>query len=106
MSFSAPSTRAAITTRASSGSNCRAIAASVPARPRRERGMLVVMDKGATAEQIRAVEERIRSLGLRPHPSPGAERTAIGITGNHGPLDSAEFEILPGVQEAIRVTKP
>jgi len=68
--------------------------------------MLVVMDKGATAEQIRAVEERIRSLGLRPHPIPGAERTAIGITGNRGPLDSAEFEILPGVQEAIRVTKP
>ena len=68
--------------------------------------MLVVMDKGATAEQIRAVEERIRSLGLRPHPIPGAERTAIGITGNHGPIDPAEFEILPGVQEAIRVTKP
>ena len=64
------------------------------------------MDKGATGEQIRAVEERIRALGLRPHPIPGAERTAIGVTGNHGPLDPAEFEMLPGVQEAIRVTKP
>lgn len=68
--------------------------------------MLIVMDKGATEEQIRGVEERIRVLGYRPHPIPGAERTAIGITGNHGPLDPAEFETLPGVQEAIRVTKP
>ncbi len=68
--------------------------------------MLVVMEKGASEEQIRAVTERIRTMGLRPHPIPGAERLAIGITGNHGPLDPAEFEILPGVQQAIRVTKP
>jgi 3-deoxy-7-phosphoheptulonate synthase len=68
--------------------------------------MLIVMDTGAHEEQIRAVIERIRALGLRPHPIPGAERTAIGITGNHGPLDPAEFEMLPGVQQAIRVTKP
>jgi 3-deoxy-7-phosphoheptulonate synthase len=68
--------------------------------------MLVVMEKGVTEEQIRAVEERIRAMGLKPHPIPGAERTAIGITGNHGPLDPAEFEMMPGVQEAIRVTKP
>ena len=64
------------------------------------------MESTATEEQIRAVTERIRSLGLRPHPIPGAERTAIGITGNHGPIDPAEFEPLPGVQQAIRVTKP
>ncbi len=68
--------------------------------------MLIVMESGATDGQIRAVMERIQTLGLRPHVIPGAERTAIGITGNHGPLDPAEFEILPGVQEAIRVTKP
>jgi 3-deoxy-7-phosphoheptulonate synthase len=68
--------------------------------------MLVVMEKGASEDQVRAVTERIRALGLKPHPIPGAERLAIGITGNHGPLDPAEFEILPGVQQAIRVTKP
>jgi len=64
------------------------------------------MESGASEEQIRAVTDRIIALGLRPHPIPGAERTAIGVTGNHGPLDPAEFEILPGVQQAIRVTKP
>ncbi|PYT11345.1 MAG: 3-deoxy-7-phosphoheptulonate synthase, partial [Acidobacteria bacterium] len=68
--------------------------------------MLIVMESGATDVQIREVIERIQALGFRPHVIPGAERTAIGITGNHGPLDQAEFEILPGVQEAIRVTKP
>jgi 3-deoxy-7-phosphoheptulonate synthase len=68
--------------------------------------MLIVMERGATEEQIRMVTERVLALGLRPHPIPGAERMAIGITGNHGPLDPAEFEILPGVQQAIRVTKP
>ncbi|MGH9749362.1 MAG: 3-deoxy-7-phosphoheptulonate synthase [Candidatus Polarisedimenticolia bacterium] len=68
--------------------------------------MLIVMERGAGEDQIRAVTERIRSLGLRAHPIPGAERTAIGITGNHTPLDPAEFEMLPGVQEAIRVTRP
>ncbi|HEU4401680.1 MAG TPA: 3-deoxy-7-phosphoheptulonate synthase [Candidatus Polarisedimenticolia bacterium] len=68
--------------------------------------MLIVMEKGATQRQIEGVTAKVRSLGLKPHPIPGAERLAIGITGNHGPLDPAEFEMLPGVQEAIRVTKP
>ena len=68
--------------------------------------MLIVMESGATDVQIREVIERIQALGFRPHVIPGAERTAIGVTGNHGPLDPAEFEILPGVQQAIRVTKP
>jgi len=68
--------------------------------------MLIVMERGAGAEQIRQVTDRILALGLRPHAIPGAERTAIGITGNHGPLDPAEFEALPGVLQAIRVTRP
>jgi 3-deoxy-7-phosphoheptulonate synthase len=37
---------------------------------------------------------------------PGANRTAIGITGNQGAVDLSHFENLPGVSEAIRVTKP
>jgi 3-deoxy-7-phosphoheptulonate synthase len=37
---------------------------------------------------------------------PGATRTAIGITGNQGPVDDRRFENLPGVAEVIRVTKP
>lgn len=68
--------------------------------------MLVVMRQDATAAEIQAVIGCIEGLGLRAHVLPGAERTAIGITGNRGALDAALFEALPGVREAIRVSHP
>ena len=68
--------------------------------------MLIVMKPGAAAQQIDAVVNVIQKTGLRPHPMPGATRTAIGITGNQGPVDGRRFENLPGVAEVIRVTKP
>jgi 3-deoxy-7-phosphoheptulonate synthase len=68
--------------------------------------MLVVMQSHATEQQIRAVCERIESLGLKAHPIPGAIRTAIGITGNKGALDLGVLESLPGVIECIPVSKP
>src|SRR5436853_2844228 len=67
--------------------------------------MLVVMQAHATAEQVRAVCEKIEAFGLRAHPMPGAQRTAIGITGNQG-LVEIGLEELAGVQEVIRVSKP
>jgi 3-deoxy-7-phosphoheptulonate synthase len=68
--------------------------------------MLIVMKVDATDEEIKNVERVITELGYRPHAMPGAARTAIGITGNSGPVDITPFETLPGVAEAIRVTKP
>src|SRR5512147_1958960 len=68
--------------------------------------MLVVMKPQATQDQIDAVVEKIRSLGLMAHPIPGAQRVAIGITGNKGGLEPDQFTILPGVAEAIRVSQP
>jgi 3-deoxy-7-phosphoheptulonate synthase len=68
--------------------------------------MLVVMPSHATEPQIRAVCERIESLGLKAHPIPGTLRTAIGITGNKGALDLGVLESLPGVIECIPVSKP
>src|SRR3954454_21695293 len=68
--------------------------------------MLIVMKVDATDEEIKEVERVITELGYRPHIMPGAARTAIGITGNNGPVDITPFETLPGVAEAIRVTKP
>jgi 3-deoxy-7-phosphoheptulonate synthase len=68
--------------------------------------MLIVMKVDATDEEIKEVERVITELGYRPHSMPGAARTAIGITGNSGPVDITPFETLPGVAEAIRVTKP
>ncbi|HEU5400677.1 MAG TPA: 3-deoxy-7-phosphoheptulonate synthase, partial [Terriglobales bacterium] len=39
------------------------------------------MKAHATDDQVRAVCEKIESLGFRAHSIPGAQRTAIGITG-------------------------
>lgn len=68
--------------------------------------MLIVMKADATREQIERVVEIIEILGFRGHVLPGETRTAIGITGNKGAVDPAHFENVPGVAEAIRVTKP
>jgi 3-deoxy-7-phosphoheptulonate synthase len=68
--------------------------------------MLIVMQANATEEQVRAVCERIESLGLRAHPIPGSTRTAIGITGNTGEVDVGPLESMPGVVECIPVSKP
>ncbi|HEY2859567.1 MAG TPA: 3-deoxy-7-phosphoheptulonate synthase [Terracidiphilus sp.] len=67
--------------------------------------MLVVMKAQATPEQIQAVCDHIELLGFRAHPMPGAQRTAIGITGNQGEVDRGNLEELSGVAEVIAVTK-
>lgn len=68
--------------------------------------MLIVMKPTATQAEIDRVVEIIEALGLRGHAMPGESRTAIGITGNKNAVDPAHFENLPGVADAIRVTKP
>ena len=64
------------------------------------------MKTDATDIQIKAVLAVIEGLGFKGHPMPGATRTAIGITGNQGAVDPSHFENLPGVADAIRVSKP
>src|ERR1700683_3379354 len=68
--------------------------------------MLVVMKAQATQEEVQAVCEHIETLGFRAHPMPGAQRTAIGITGNQGEVDRGNLEEMAGVAEVIRVSKP
>ena len=68
--------------------------------------MLVVMKPHASQAEVDAVVERIRELGLAAHPIPGAERVAVGITGNKGALDPEPFTLMPGVADAIRVSQP
>ena len=68
--------------------------------------MLIGMNASAAKAEIDGVVRAIESLGFRPHVMPGATRTAIGVTGNQGAVDLSHFENLPGVAEAIRVTKP
>ena len=68
--------------------------------------MLIVMKAQATEADVRAVCQKIESLGFRAHSIPGAQRTAIGITGNQGAVESGTFDDMAGVQEVIRVSKP
>src|SRR2546425_6928466 len=68
--------------------------------------MLIVMNAHAGKGEVDNVVRVVESLGFRAHIMPGATRTAIGVTGNQGAVDLSHFENLPGVAEAIRVTKP
>ena len=68
--------------------------------------MLVIMRKDSTPEQCQGVEEVIRRMGFAPLRVPGADRTAVCITGNKGPVDSSFLSQMPGVLECIPVTKP
>jgi 3-deoxy-7-phosphoheptulonate synthase len=68
--------------------------------------MLVVMKAHATEDQVRDVCQKIEKMGYRAHSMPGAQRTAIGITGNKGEVEPGTIEEMPGVQEVIQVSKP
>ena len=68
--------------------------------------MVITMHKDATAEQIRVVADRVRELGYIPHEMPGAQRTAICITGNKGPLDPSLFTRFDGVADAVPISQP
>ena len=68
--------------------------------------MLVVMKNDATKEQVRAVIQEIERLGYRGIPMPGAQRTAVCIIGNKGPVEDSRLLTMDGVKETIPVTKP
>jgi len=68
--------------------------------------MLVVMKRDATDKDIEDVVSKIKSMGFRAEPMPGAQRTAVCILGNEGPVDPSIFRIMPGVKDAIPVSRP
>ena len=68
--------------------------------------MLIVMDRSATPADVDRVVETAGRMGLKAHPIPGEQRTAVGITGNRGTVESTAFEDLPGVLEVIKVSHP
>lgn len=68
--------------------------------------MIVIMERGATAEQISHVVSRVQELGLATHLSAGEERTIIGVVGTPLPVTlDQELEIHAGVEQVVRVTK-
>ncbi len=64
------------------------------------------MQNSATDADVKNICDVVRSLKLESHPMPGAQRTAVCITGNKGSVTPEHFANLPGVKEVIRVSKP
>ncbi|MGD8602769.1 MAG: 3-deoxy-7-phosphoheptulonate synthase [Gemmatimonadota bacterium] len=68
--------------------------------------MLVVMKHNATEAQIESVVGTIKEMGYGARPIPGEQRTAVGLIGNDGQVDSGRLQGLEGVLEVIPVTHP
>jgi 3-deoxy-7-phosphoheptulonate synthase len=68
--------------------------------------MLVVMKHNASEAEIDAVVATIKEMGYGARPIPGGQRTAVGLIGNDGAVDSGRLLGLEGVLEVIPVTHP
>ncbi len=68
--------------------------------------MLILMNHDHTKGELDGVLKKVEAMNLKPHVIPGAQSVAVGVTGNAGALDPRDFTVLPGVRDAIPVTKP
>jgi 3-deoxy-7-phosphoheptulonate synthase len=68
--------------------------------------MVVVMQAGASEEQIQHVIDRLVGLGFDIHRSTGASHTVLGAVGVRPEFDPRDIELLAGVREVVRITQP
>jgi len=69
--------------------------------------VIIVMQKGASPQQLKAVKERIRELGYRPHVIRGETRQVIGAVGDErGKTRLQDIQSLPGVDSVVPILKP
>ena len=68
--------------------------------------MIVAMQEKATEEQIQTVVERMVEIGFNVHRTTGAVQTILAGVGTPGQFDHKDFELLPGVAEAVRISSP
>lgn len=68
--------------------------------------MIIIMRTNAAEEEIQSVEEKLRAMGLQPHPSRGIQRTVIGAIGDERDVDQEALEAIAGVERVVRVMKP
>jgi 3-deoxy-7-phosphoheptulonate synthase len=68
--------------------------------------MIIVMNNGASEEQIDGVVKKIREFGLEANVSRGTERTVIGAIGDERKLDQELIDALPGVEQSMHIVKP
>ena len=68
--------------------------------------MIVVMEKGASQEQIDHMVQRVEGLGLRAHVIVGTERTVIAAIGEKREETRSSLESGPGVAEVVPILAP
>lgn len=68
--------------------------------------MIIVMENGATEEQIEAVVRKIKEYGCEANVSRGTERTVIGAIGDERKIDQEAIDALPGVEQSMHIVKP
>jgi len=68
--------------------------------------MLVVMQQGATEQQIQTVIDRLVDMGFDVHRSTGVIHTLLGGVGGKDDFDLGIFEVMDGVKEAFRIVSP
>jgi 3-deoxy-7-phosphoheptulonate synthase len=69
--------------------------------------MVIVMKSNSSQAEIERVIERLTVMGFDAHRSSGSERTVIGaVGGNAAAIDPRELQVLPGVKEVLKISKP
>ena len=68
--------------------------------------MVVVMQEGATEEQIQGAINRLMEKGFDIHRSTGAQHTVLGAVGAIVDFDTRDIELLDGVEEVVRISAP
>jgi len=70
---------------------------------------IIVLKPSATEEDIRRIEKKLESRGLRSNISKGTERTVIGVIGDTSKIAEEEedaIRVMPGVEDVMRILKP
>src|SRR5690348_8717382 len=68
--------------------------------------MMIVMQPGASKEEVQDVVKEIGERGLNSHVIEGVERTVIGAVGDSHTVSTDAFSVLPGVESVMRISQP
>ena len=67
--------------------------------------MIIVMKPTATKDNLKAVQKKLESLGLRAHLSEGEEVTIVGVIGDKKIIANLEMNMMDGVEKTVRITE-
>ncbi|WP_407311067.1 3-deoxy-7-phosphoheptulonate synthase [Desulfosporosinus sp. SB140] len=68
--------------------------------------MIIVIKKGATAEQVEEVSTRLTEEGFKVHLSQGVEKTIVGAVGDRTRIEALDLEALPWVEKVVPILAP